>query len=506
MVAQKIIALCLGLAAGGMPLYAKSKAETPQSGNSAAGKILGGELRFGIASEPVTLDPLSPSNTADGRSILFNVFEGLVKPSPDGALVPAVAESYRIDEEGRVYSFTLRPGVRFQDGSPVTAEDVLFSLKAAAEAGFNGFNQIETMEKSPSGLTIVLKSPDREFLPYLTVGVVPKSNPNREKNPIGTGPFSIASYDTQRALVLVKNPYYWQSGLPYLDKVTCVFVADQDALFLALQAGTIDSAGIPGSLADQLDPGRFDILASPSNSAQLLGLNNKVKPLDDVRVRQAINYGIDVPLIIQAAFYGRGEPSGSPLIPGLSKYYDSTLKDPYPADVQKAKALLAQAGYEQGFPLVLTVPSNYTIHVDTAQVLVNQLGKIGIRVTIKLVDWATWLAEVYRGRRYEATIISLDAPTVSPRGFLDRYVSSAGSNFLNFSSPRYDEIYAEALEENQESRRIDLYRQAQQIISQEAAGVYIQDIWSFRVFPKGRYDGVQNYPLYVTDFSTVYRK
>jgi peptide/nickel transport system substrate-binding protein len=236
-----------------------------------------------------------------------------------------------------------------------------------------------------------------------------------------------------------------------------------------------------------------------------LALNNQAKPLNDVRVRQAINYGIDIQQIIDAAFYGRGEPSGSPLIPGLTKYYDARLKNPYPADIQKAKALLAEAGYAGGFPLAITIPSNYTMHIDTGQVLVNQLEKIGIAATIKLVDWGTWLSEVYRGRRYEATIISLDTNTLSPRGFLERYQSGGGGNFLNFTSPQFDQTYQETLIEPQEDRRIRLYKRSQQILSEEAASVYIQDIWEFRVFPKGRFGGAVNYPLYVIDFSTIYQ-
>ncbi|MDR2797437.1 MAG: ABC transporter substrate-binding protein [Treponema sp.] len=466
----------------------------------------GGELRFGITTEPATLDPLSPSNTADGRSILFNVFEGLVKPDTQGNFQPAVADQYEIKQDGLVYAFRLRPGVKFHNGSAVQAEDVVFTLDTAMQAGFTGFNRIARVEQtSDQDITITLKSPDPEFLPYLTIGIVPKHHPDREGTPIGTGPFSIATYTTQQSLVLVKNPHYWQEGVPHLDQVTYVFTADSDALLLALQGGNIDAASITSALVQQLDPNRFDMLPSPSNSVQLLALNNAVKPLDDVRVRQAICYAVDITQIIDTAFYGMGEPSGSPLIPGLSSYYDTSLKNPYPVDIQKAQELLAEAGYGRGFSLEITVPANYTMHVDTAQVVVNQLANIGVSATIKLVDWATWLADVYRGRRYQGTIISLDAPQVSPRSFLERYRSNAGSNFVNFNNPAYDAVYDAILVEPDEQQRIALYRQAQQIISAEAASVYIQDIWGFWTFPKGRFGGIVSYPLYVYDVSAIYR-
>jgi peptide/nickel transport system substrate-binding protein len=144
------------------------------------------------------------------------------------------------------------------------------------------------------------------------------------------------------------------------------------------------------------------------------------------------------------------------------------------------------------------------MHVDTAQVAVNQLARIGINATIRLVDWATWIADIYRGRNYEATIISFDASTVSPRGFLSRYLSTARSNFINFKSDAYDRAYNGAQTETDAGKRIALYQEAQRVISENAASVYIQDILNFKAFPKGRFGGVTEYPLYIIDFAPIY--
>jgi peptide/nickel transport system substrate-binding protein len=465
------------------------------------------DLRYGITTEPVTLDPLNPANTADGRSILFNVFEGLVKPDSSGELVPAVAESYRIEQNGLVYVFTIREGIRFQDGDALTPFDAVFSLNAAAKAGFSGFNRIAGIEVSgPREVRVTLTAPDPEFLPYLTVGIVQENNADRERNPIGTGPYIIESYLPQQHLTLIKNPLYWQHDLPALNRITIVFVSDTDALLTGLRGGNIDGASVTGALIFQLDPVRFEIIPWFSNTVQLLALNNAEKPLDDLRIRQALNYALDIPRIIDTAFFGHGEPSGSPLIPGLKNAYDDSLRDPYPRDIERAKRLLSEAGYPNGFPLEIIVPSNYTMHVDTAQVIVNQLTEAGISATIRLVDWATWLSEVYRDRKYQATIISLDGNTISPRSFLSRYLSGADSNFINFSNAEFDRVYNAALVETSESRRNSLYKEAQRIISENAASVYIQDILGYRVFAGGRIGGVENYPLYVIDFSLMYRK
>jgi peptide/nickel transport system substrate-binding protein len=468
----------------------------------------GGELRFGLTTEPATLDPLSPANTADGRSILFNVFEGLVKPDTQGRLRPAAAESWTVEDGGRVWVFTLREGLRFHDGTAVTPGDVKFSLDTAAGAGFEGFTRIERVEtEGERTVRVILAEGDPEFLPYITVGIVPEHNPDRERNAVGTGPFQIERYAVQRFLTLVKNPAYREPGLPRLDRVTFVFFADSDALLLGLRGGSIDGAAVTGALARQLDRARFDAFPSPSASVQLLALNNGAPPFDDVRVRRALNYGIDIRQIIDTAFYGGGEPSGSPLIPGLARYYEGALKDPYPFDPPRARALLAEAGYGPGgrrLSLEITVPSSYTMHVDTAQVVAGQLEALGVSVSIKLVDWAAWLADVYRGRNYQGTIISLDAATVSPRSFLARYLSGGGSNFMNFSSAGYDRVYRAALAEPDEAKRIGLYKEAQRIISDAAAAVYIQDITGFLVFPKGRFGGVLPYPLYVIDFASIH--
>jgi len=465
------------------------------------------ELRYGLTTEPVTFDPLNPANTADGRSILFNVFEGLVKPDSSGTLIPAIAESYEIENDSSAYVFTLRPGVLFHNGEALKAGDVVFSLNGAIRAGFPGLDKIADVEiTAQQKIRVSLKEPDPEYLPYLTVGIVPERNTDREKTPIGTGPFIIGNYAPQQNLTLVKNPNYWQKGLPKLDKVTIIFASDTNNLLLGLRGGNIEAAEITGAFLPQLDQKQFETVPCYSNMVQLLALNNAQKPLDDERFRKALNYALDVNGIINAAFYGHGEPSGSPLIPGLKNVYDESLRDPYPRDIEKAKALMREAGFPNGFPLEITVPSVYTMHVDTAQVIVSQLSEAGINASIRLVDWGTWLSDVYFGRSYQATIISLDANTVSPRSFLFRYVSGDSGNFINFNNPEYDRVYKAALLEPDEKKRIELYKECQRIISESAASVFIQDILGFRALAADRFGGVVNYPIYVIDFASMYRK
>jgi peptide/nickel transport system substrate-binding protein len=465
------------------------------------------EMRFGFTTEPSSLDPLNPGNTADGRSILFNVFEGLVKPDSNGILLPCLAESWTIEQDSGEYNFKIREDVRFHDGSTLNVSDVKFTLDTAISIGFPGMENIEeVLTEGRDRVKIILKSPDPEFLPYLTIGIVKAGKIDRAKDAVGTGPFFIENYSTQRSLVLKKFDSYWHHKKANLDRVTIVFFENFDTLMTALRSGGIDGARLTGSMSEQLDHRFFDLFNSYSAAVQLLALNNASAPLDDIRVREALNYGIDIQNIIDAAFFGMGVPSGSPIIPGLTLYYENNLD--YPYDPAKALSLLSEAGFDgqnKKLSIEITVPSNFNMHVDTAQVIADQLEKIGVTVNIRLVDWNTWLSDIYTGRQYQTTIISLDSPNVSPKGFLSRYRSDAGNNFINFKNDEFDRIYDSILSEPDESQRIDSYKNAQRIIVENAASVYIQDIYYSKVFRGGLFGGDLNYPLYVIDFASIYR-
>jgi peptide/nickel transport system substrate-binding protein len=465
------------------------------------------EMRFGFTTEPASLDPLNPGNTADGRSILFNVFEGLVKPDSNGILLPCLAESWTIEQDSTIYNFKIRADVRFHDGSILNVSDIKFTLETAISIGYLGMDNIDqVVTEGRDQIKIILKSSDPEFLPYLTIGIVKDGKTDRAKDAVGTGPFYIESYLTQHSLVLKKFDNYWNQKKANLDKVTIVFFENFDALMSALRGGGIDGARLTGSMVEQLDRRSFDFFNSYSAAVQLLALNNAAAPLDDIHVREALNYGIDIQNIIDTAFFGMGVPSTSPIIPGLTQYYVNNMN--YPYDPAKALSLLSQAGFDgqnKKLSLEITVPSNFNMHVDTAQVIADQLEKIGVTVNIRLVDWNTWLSDVYFGRQYQTTIISLDSQNVSPKGFLSRYRSDAGDNFINFKNDEFDRIYDSILSESDESRLIDYYKNAQRVIVENAASVYIQDIFYSKVFSGGLFEGDLNYPLYVIDFASFYR-
>jgi peptide/nickel transport system substrate-binding protein len=461
------------------------------------------ELRFGVSSALASLDPYGAAATADGRSMLFSVFEGLVKPDTDGNLLPACASAFRAEDGGKVYVFTMRENLKFHGGADVTALDAKYSVETAKAAGFENFEKIEAVSASGGTLTITLNAPDMDFLPNLTNAIIPEGSVGGDSPPPGTGPFSIEEFRPDQYLMLKKNPDYWQSGLPRLDRVTFVFQPDSAAARLALQGGGIDGAEVDYSVARAFEGSEdFSVYPITSDAVQLLALNNNYEPLADARVRRALCHAVNKGEIIDTVFYGHGVPSGSPVPPGFTKYFNDTLTNAYDTDTEKAKALLAEAGFPNGFDLEITVPSNYKMHVDTAQLLVNQLGAAGIRAAIKQVDWGTWLSDVYQGRNYQATVISLDGSVLSPEVYLARWASYSGSNFANYQSAEYDEVYSSALAEADGEKRKELFMRAQEILSNDAASVFIQDISGFRVMRRG-YDGVLDYPLYVFDAASV---
>ena len=457
-------------------------------------------------------DSLDPHVTvaAGTKEILFNIYEGLVKPDSDGNLVPAVASDYKVEDEGKTYTFVLREGVKFHDGTTVTVEDIKYSIERCADTSGEGtllvsaFSNIESVEiVDEKNIAIHLIEADTDFLTELTVAVIPASNSDPAGNPIGTGPYRYVSRVVQDSIELEKFDAYW--GTPaHIDHITLKVIADSDMIVTNLKSGAIDMfCRISTDQANELAGTDFDVYEGTMNLVQAMYLNNAFEPFTDVRVRQALCYAVDPQAILDLAFDGKGTVIGSSMFPAFGKYYMPELENAYARDVEKAKALLAEAGYADGLSFTITVPSNYQQHVDTAQIIVEQLKEVNIDASIKLVEWETWVNDAYVGRQFEATVVGVDASTLSARALLERFNSDNSRNFINFNSAAYDEAYAAAVASTDEAQQTAYYKTCEQVLTDEAANVYIQDMASF-VALNHRYDGYVFYPMYVQDFSTLY--
>ena len=485
-----------------------SETTTTETGAETVGAIQkGGEGTVGIAQELDSLDP-HKMVYAGTKEVLFNVFEGLVKPDQNGDLVPAVASEYKVSEDAKVYTFTLRDGITFHDGSAVTAEDVKYSIERYAEiqgesSAFSIMESVDIVDEKT--VEVHLSEGNSEFLANLTLAVLPKSNEaNFETQPIGTGPFKFVSFTPGQSFVVEANEGYWNPELPYLDKVTFKIVADADTALTELQAGTLDVYQyMTEDQASTLTSG-FNIVQGSINYVQGLFLNNNFEPFQDVRVRQAINYAVDKDMINEFLFSGKSHIIGTNMIPAFKKYYNEETESYYTRDVEKAKALLAEAGYENGFDLVITVPNNYAPHESTAQIIVENLKEVGINATINLIEFSTWVDDAYNGRNYQATVVAVDG-TLSPSSWLAKNLSTASNNFTNFNNADFDEAYTSALASIDDAEKVELYKKCQMILAEDAASVYIQDPANL-VALNEKLDGYVFYPCAAQDMSLVYFK
>lgn len=470
--------------------------------------VYGGSVVVGIQQDIDSLDP-HKATAAGTKEILFNIFEGLVKPDENGNLICAVASDYSISDDGLVYTFTLRDNVKFHNGNNVTGEDVKYSLERAAGL-LDGTPLISTLQTIQSvdildnkTVQVTVGAANTELIYSFVAAIIPAgSGEDTAADPVGTGPFSFVSYTPQEGIVVKKNTDYWQEGLPYLDEVEFKITGSADTALLELQGGSIDIyAYLTDSQANTLKD-TFQVVSSPSNVVQALFLNNTEKPLDDVRVRQAICYALDKDMINEFVAGGNGTPVSSAMLPTLKDYYVD-LNDMYgtTANIDKAKELLADAGYPDGFDLTIAIPSNYEFHMQTGEVVAEQLKEVGINVTIDAMEWSTWLDQVYNGRQYQATISGITSD-LTPGYLLNRFQTDSKKNFINFASADYDALYQKIQDTLDIEQKKEYYKQLQQILCEDAGSAFLQVPANTTAIAKDL-TGYKFYPVYVQDLSTV---
>lgn len=464
-------------------------------------------VRVALGSEPDNLDPMLSAAT-DTASVMMNVFEGLLGFNQKGEFVPAIAESYTVSPDELTYTFTIKQGIHFHDGQECTADDVKYTYeKLAGLDGTEPLNSTLSAElalvECPDPYTVVLtlNTKDAGFLSKAIISIEEKDYAENSTHPIGTGPYKFVEYVEGQKIVLEKNDGYTTSAdrMPSVDRVEFMIMTDENAKLMALKSGSLDIAGINSNNISALGSD-FDIVQGPQNMVQVFALNNQVEPLDDLKVRQAISYAIDKDEIINAVVNGDGTRVESFLSPSMPLYYNDEVQG-HDTDIEKAKSLLAEAGYADGFDLNVKVPSNYQTHVDTAQVIKDQLGKIGVNVNIELVEWAQWLEGVYTNREYEATIIG-HSGKLDPQDFLNRFDTGYARNYFNFSNAEYDALIASAASTSDQSARAGYYKQCQQMLVDQAASVFIQD--PHIIFAVSRHvKGLRIYPVTFFNMSDI---
>ena len=401
---------------------------------------------LGMILEPAPgLDPTMAPAAAIGEVVHLSVLEGLTKINMDGRITPLLAESWTVDPDGKVYTFKLKKGVKFHDGEAFDSSDVKWSFERAKAPGstnkakkavFDNISRIDTPDANT--VIVVLNNADGNFLFRMgentAVILDPKSAPTTATNPVGTGPYKFDSWAKGASITLLKNDQYRDAAKVAMKKVTFRFINDPAAQVAALLAGDIDGMPRYGALESlkqfQGDP-RFSVALGGTEGKTIVAINNKKKPFDDVRVRRAIAAAIDRKSIIDGAQEGFGTPIGSHMVPSDAGYIDLTAMNPH--DVDKAKALLKEAGVALPLNVTLTLPPPPYARKG-GEIVAAELAQVGINAKIENVEWAQWLSGPFKGN-YDLTVIShvepLDFDKYGDPGYYWGYDSQAYRDLLN---------------------------------------------------------------------------
>ncbi|ESZ64499.1 ABC transporter substrate-binding protein [Mesorhizobium sp. L103C131B0] len=462
------------------------------------------DLVIGITLEPPHLDPTAGAAAAIDEVLYANVFEGLTRIGPNGEVLPDLAESWAISDDGKVYTFKLRTGVKFHDGSDFDAGDVKFSLdRARADNSVNAqkalFAAIDTVEVvDPATVKVTLKNPQGSFLYNLGWGdaviVAPESADTNKEKPIGTGPFKFQSWAKGSSITLVKSDTYW--GAPvFLDKAEFRIVPDAAAAVPALLSGDIQAFPFfdPDSVAQVKDDPRFKVVIGSTEGETILAINNKKPPFDKLEVRQAIAFALDRKAIIDGASAGLGVPIGSHMSPASKAYVD--LTGLYPHNVDKAKELLKQAGLENGFKAMLKLPPPSYARLG-GEIIASQLRDVGIDLEIIPVEWAQWLDQVFTKKDYDLTIVSHTEPN-------DIDIYSRKDYYFNYDNPAFDKIIAELNLTSDDAKRNTLLGEAQKILADDAVVGFLYELPKVGVWDAKLQGLWENAPIQANDLTKV---
>ena len=464
------------------------------------------DITVAMQLEPPHLDPTSAAAGAIDSVLYSNVFEGLTRFMEDGSVVEGLAESWEISDDGTVYTFKLRAGVTFHDGTVMDAEDVKFSLdRARAEdstnaqkALFAGITSVEVVD--PTSVKVTLDQPNGNFLFNMAWGdaviVAPESIENIKQQPIGTGAFKFDSWTQGDKIELVKNADYW--GTPArLESVTFKFISDPTAAFAAVMAEDLDAfTGFPApeNLPQfEADP-RFKLLIGSTEGETILSTNNKQPPFDNVKVRQAVAHAIDRQAIIDGAMFGYGTPIGTHFAPHNPAYVDFTAQSAH--DPEKAKALLAEAGLADGFETTLHLPPPSYARRG-GEIIAAQLAEVGIKAEIINVEWAQWLETVFRGKNFGLTIVSHTEP-------FDIGIYARPEYYFQYDNPDFQALMTELNGTTDPAKRSELLATAQKTIADDAVNGYLFQLAATGV-AKTKVMGLwANAPTQATDMTAVY--
>ena len=474
----------------------------------------GGDLVIGVAQDAVSMNA---TNTFDNNSIF--IFEQIMQPlftvTADGkSTQPLLATGYTMSPDQLTYTIKLRPDVKFSNGAPMTSADVKFSIDADTKTGDSGWGYInaaidQVTAPDPSTVVVKTKYPWAPLIADLSLfsnAIVPnnyggESAADFYTHPVGTGPFMWGEWQKGRSLKLVKNPNYWEAGLPHLNSVQWNVVPDDNTRMLQLQGGQIHIDALPtwSTMNALKQQPNINAQTFPSTELDYVALNEKKEPFGDVHIRRAISYAIDRKALVNTALFGQGTPANSLFMPGVP-YYDPNTKG-LQFDVAAAKAEMAKSSKPGGFTTTLAIKSGDSTEQTDAQIIQSELKDIGITVNIAQIDPTTQHAQVQSGDYEMAmSVWTMDIP--DPDEWVTFAVNPNGgthSAFTYYDNPAVIELAKQGQIQSDPAKRQKIYSDLQNQVAADAPLVWLYyvpyaypsstKVTGFSVTPLG------NYPL-----------
>jgi len=472
---------------------------------AATGAFAKDDITVALQLEPPHLDPTSAAAGAIDSVLYTNVFEGLTRFMGDGSVVPGLAESWEISEDGLTYTFKLREGVTFHDGTTMDAEDVKFTLdRINAEDSANAQKALyaaisEVTVVDPQTVEVKLSEPNGNLLFNLAWGdaviVSPESIEAIKQTPVGTGAFKFDEWRQGDKITLSRYDDYWGDA-PALASATFKFISDPTAAFASVMAEDVDVfAGFPAPEnipQFEADP-RFQVLIGSTEGETILSINNQRAPFDNVKVREAVAHAIDRQAIIDGAMFGYGTPIGTHFAPHNPDYTDLTEMSAY--DPEKSKALLAEAGFPDGFETTLHLPPPSYARRG-GEIIAAQLAEVGIKAQITNVEWAQWLETVFKGKDFGLSIVSHTEP-------MDINIYANPDYYFQYDNAEFQSLIAEFNKTADPAARSEMLAKAQQIIAEDYVNGFLFQL-AFPTIAKAEVQGLWvNAPTQATDLSGV---
>lgn len=489
----------LGLALAGLLALSTAIAVTPAYAQRT-------DLNIGIQLEPTNLDPTTGGAAAAIRSVThLNIYEGLTRLDKDGNVLPLLAESWEISDDGLTYTFHLKQGVTFSDGAAFTADDVKWTLdRNRAEGSTSAQKQLfaaiaDIAVVDPATVTVTLAQPQGDFLYNMAWGdaviVDEASAADNVNNPVGTGPYKLGEWVKADHITLVRNEAY-SGAAPALSEVTFKFISDGTAAANALLAGDLDvfSAFPAPELLEQFKANpEFQVIVGTTQGETIVALNNARPPLDNVKVREAIARAIDRQAIIDGSQFGYGTPIGSFFPPGDPAYVDLTELSAY--DPEASKALLADAGVSN-LSLTFKVPPAAYARA-AAPIIQQQLAAVGINVNVQNVEWADWIANVFQGAYdYDLTMVShVEANDFAAFGKEGYYP--------NYDATKLNALVTELNATTDTAKQIELKQAIQRQLAEDYASIWVFELPNITVADKDVVGLWENAPQPISDLAAL---